>query len=138
MMIFRVPMDFFPFFSIPFLPLFFHLRQVTVLSPDEDKHPIPNRTTYTMETAYEDRDYEEKSLEDIRSFWLGGATHMYEAIWDWNEYNCKKQFKSEGWKRLMRNFVQRAPKVDLIIKEAAGMWVSYLICVLIQKFGIKI
>lgn len=95
-------------------------HQVTVLSTDPEKQPLPNRTTYTLENSYEGSEYDGIDLGNIKTFWSGGATQSYKDMWDWDLMNCDQQKKSNGLKRFMAEFVQRAPKVDLIIRDGAG------------------
>ncbi|XP_068083563.1 UDP-glycosyltransferase UGT5 [Anabrus simplex] len=88
-------------------------HKVTVVSPDPEKHPVPNHRDIVLEGLYEDihasYDYEAMSKE---SFIQNTIT-----IFDWGYDSCKSALASKGARQLMD--LSANETFDLIIVEEA-------------------
>uniref|UniRef100_A0A8D8W1H0 UDP-glucuronosyltransferase n=1 Tax=Cacopsylla melanoneura TaxID=428564 RepID=A0A8D8W1H0_9HEMI len=97
-------------------------HQITVISSDPEKRPLPNRTTYELENSYDKEEYINVSLSQLHDDWTKSVSASYRTTFEWNVDNCQRQSKSKGLAKFIDHFLHKAAmKVDLIIRDGAGV-----------------
>ncbi|PNF21497.1 UDP-glucuronosyltransferase 2B31 [Cryptotermes secundus] len=87
-------------------------HQVTVVTTEVEKHPVPNMKTIVMDGIYD------TSIEyrDPVSLTETSAVEMTFITYDWGHYMCEKQLQSAGAQELLN--YSSSEKFELIITEA--------------------
>ncbi|XP_069693588.1 UDP-glucosyltransferase 2-like [Periplaneta americana] len=86
-------------------------HQVTVISPDQEKKPVPNIKSILLEDIYNIT----KERFNYEAFREVSLWHLIRALFDWGSMLCEKQIQTKGAQTLLNS----KEKFDLIITEIA-------------------